>query len=65
MKDVVSKDLATIDDLLDAYGASLDFPDEPEEVDLEPEDEQTRKENLEYMNQMAKTAGLGIKMRMG
>jgi hypothetical protein len=51
MKDVLSKELST-EELLDLYGAPLDFPDEPEEVSFDEMDEATRKANLEYCAQM-------------
>jgi hypothetical protein len=61
MKDLISESL-TIDELLSIYGASLDFPDEPEELEFDQEDEKTQRANLEYLNQMTKAAGFGIKM---
>jgi hypothetical protein len=57
MKDVVSSNLS-VDELLDLYGASLDFPDEPEEIVFDGEDKETRKANLDYLARMFEAAGM-------
>jgi hypothetical protein len=62
MKDLMSESLTTIDGLLSIYGASLDFPDEPEEFEFDQEDQITQRANLEYLTQMTESASFGKKM---
>jgi hypothetical protein len=62
MKDVLSN--LSVDDLLDMYGATLDFPDDPKDIVFDEEDEETAVKNADYLAQMQRTAGLGIKMEL-
>jgi hypothetical protein len=63
MKDIVSRELS-VEELLDMYGATLDFPDEPEEVVFDEEDEETKRANLQYLEKIHLSFGKGIRMRL-
>jgi hypothetical protein len=63
MKDVISMELS-VEELLDIYGATVDFPDEPEEIAFDEEDEETRQANLQYLSQMRLSWGTGMKMKL-